>query len=359
MIFKYGSKMSKHPIKINRILFIRMSAIGDIILTTPLIRAAKARFPEAEVDFLTKQEHQELLAHHPLLHRVIGFDAGQGLAGLLGLAWELRKEHYDLVVDLHSNPRSILVRSFCGAKTKRRSRKYSLERRLLSWFGVNLLKNAVPVAERYFTALADFGISPNGDGPEIYLSKEDSQKAEKILAEAGLWGRRVIGLAPGASRFTKIWPAKNFAEAGYKLAKDLNAGVIILGGEEDREVSAQVFSGLKAAGVEKALNLAGKLSILESAAVIRSLELLVSNDSALMHLATAVQTPVVAIFGPTTKELGFFPYSQKAAVAQKEGLNCRPCSLHGDSACREKHFRCMTEISPETVVDAAEGLLKE
>ena len=351
--------MAREPYKIRKILMVRMSAIGDIILTTPLIRAAKSAFPEATIDFLTKQKYAELLEHHPLLRRAIGFDTDQGISGLLALIGELRKEHYDLVVDLQLNPRSILVRYLCGAHMQRRALKYSLERRLLKWFRINLLKKAPPVPERYFTALEDFNVRPNGYGPEIFPSAADEQKAEALLQKAGAAGQKLIGLAPGASRFTKIWPADRFAAAGEKLAKSLGAGIVILGGVEDSLISEQVVKKLKTNGTGPVLNLAGELSILQSTAVLKRLKLLLANDTALMHLATAVGTPVVAVFGPTTREFGFFPYSQKATVIQKAGMDCRPCSLHGDKSCPEQHFRCMLEIDPDQVAAAGSALLSE
>jgi len=351
--------MAEKKFRIRRILFIRMSALGDIILTTPLIRAAKTAFPEAEIDFLLKKRYEELLWHHPLIHRAIGFDTSLGLAGLLRLIREIRKEDYDLVVDLQLNPRSVLVRYFSGAWMQRRCCKFSLERRILVRFGINLLKNAAPVAERYFTALEDFGVKPDGGGPEIYPSPADSEKAQQIVNDAGLSGKRLIGLAPGASKFTKIWPANSFAAAGEKLARELKAGIVILGGCEEKVGAGEVFNRLKRLGADPVLNLAGELSILQSAAVLRQLQFLISNDTALMHLATAVNTPVVAIFGPTTKEWGFFPYGPNAAVIEKSGLPCRPCSLHGDATCPEKHFRCMVEITPDQVVNAAMELLKK
>jgi len=345
--------------KIRRILVVRMSAIGDIILTTPLLRAVRAKFPQAQIDFLTKSKYRELLEHHPLVHEVVGFDTSLGFRGLLRLVAGLRKEKYDLVLDLHSNPRSILVRLFCGAKMRRRSRKYSLERRLLKWFGINLMKNAPPVAERYFTALKNFGVKPDGLCAEIFPSSADLEKAESILSAAGLAGKALVGLAPGASRFTKIWPAHYFSAAGAKLAQELKAGIVILGGAEDKAAAAEVESRLKAEFPGPVMNLAGALSLLESAAVVRSVTILLSNDTALMHLASAGDTPVVAIFGPTTREMGFFPYCKKAAVIEKQGLDCRPCSLHGTDQCPEKHFRCMLDIEPQEVVRAAQKFFKE
>jgi len=349
--------MNLSLVKINRILLIRTSSFGDIILTTPLIRALKASFPSAQMDFFTKKQYQSLLEHHPSV-KVFGFDPEAGFFGLAKAIRELRAKKYDLVIDLQVNPRSILIRYFSGARMQRRYRKYSLERRLLKW-GINLLKSTPPVAERYFSALEDFGIKPNGKGPEIFFSEKELSQAKQILESAGLLGMPLIGLAPGASKFTKQWPAERFAKAGAALARELFAGAVILGGKEDAGVAEEVRSGLQAQGVEKVKNLAGELSLLASSAVISRLKLLISNDSALMHLATAVDTPVAAIFGATTRELGFFPYSRKARVLEINDLECRPCSLHGEKNCPEKHFRCMLEIEPEQVVEAAKNLLEQ
>jgi len=342
-------------IDFKRILIIRMSAFGDIILTTPLIRALKKAYPDAKIDFLTKKQFEPLLIYNPHLERVIGFDTEQGFWGLLKLIRSLKKEKYDLVVDLHINPRSILVRYFCGARLKRRYLKRSFERRLLKWFRINLLKNSQPVAERYFSALEDFGIEPDGLPPEIYFSEKEKAKADEIISSA-CQANYLIGLAPGASRYTKRWPAERFAWVGAKLAGELGAKIFILGGNEDKGVSYQVSSAMKAMRAEEPIDLTGRLNILESSALVKRLHLLISNDSALMHIATAVNTPVLAIFGSTSKELGFFPYSKKAKVVEVE-LECRPCSLHGKSACPKGHFKCMLEISPEKVYQTAKEML--
>jgi heptosyltransferase II len=351
--------MERQILKIDKMLFIRMSSIGDIILTTPLVRAAKKSFPEASIDFLTKKQYQQLLEHNPNIRRAIGFDTSKGIRGLVRLIEELRAEKYDLVVDLHVNPRSILVRYLCGARMQRRAQKYSLERRLLKWTRINLLKNAPPVAERYFTALEDFNVKPDGLGPEVYVSRLDQARAKKFMDLAGLSDRTLIGLAPGASKFTKRWPAENYALVGERLAREFNAGVLILGGDEDMKVCEEVVSRLKSAGIAPVLNLAGELSILQSTAAISRVKLLVSNDTALMHLAAAAGTPVAAVFGPTTRAMGFFPYSKKSVVIENERLACRPCSLHGDPACPKKHFKCMLEIKPEEVVEACKKLLAD
>jgi len=356
-----GDKIDRLKMRgeVRKVLFIRMSELGDIILTTPVIRALKNCFPAARIDYLTKAQFREVLSGHPLVRKVIGFDSRQGFWGLVRLVQDLRDEHYDLIIDLHINPRSILVRYFSGAWMMRRYRKYSLERRLLKWLRINLLNDAGSVVERYFSALDDFGISPNGALPELYISQADKRTAKEIIEKAGLSGRRLIGLVPGSRRKNKIWPLERFARAGEELAKEFDAGVVILGGEGEQEIGDGVYENLRQAGLERVINLTSKLSIMESSAVIGELDLVISNDTALMHIATAVGAPVVAIFGPTTREMGFFPYSQNALVVERKELKCRPCSLHGGDRCPKQHFKCMLEIEPKEVVEAGTRLLSQ
>ncbi len=340
------------------VLLIRLSSIGDIILTTPLIRALGVRYPEAAIDFVTKQEFAELLGQHPRLRRVYAFDSRRGFSGLRELAREVRSQRYDLIVDLHVNPRSLYLLSFAGAHMTRRYRKHTLKRQMLKRFRINYLKDARPVLERYFTALEDFGVYHDGLGPDIYLDAPSRERAEGILRDfIPQGGLRLIGLAPGASHGTKRWPAARFAKAALRLAEASEAGVVLLGSRQDEPVAQEVKDKLGKARALPVLDLVGKLRLLETAAVIQGLDLVISNDTALMHMAGAVKTPVVAVFGPTSRELGFFPFGENARVVEKLDLECRPCSLHGDEFCPEGHFRCMKEISADQVATAANELL--
>ncbi len=339
------------------ILLIRLSSLGDIILTTPLIRALSKHYPEASIDYVTKTEFAEILVDYPNIRHVYAFDSRSGFSGLRKLAKEIRSAHYDLAVDLHVNPRSIYLRTFGGARMVRRYRKRSLQRQLLRKFHINLLKDAGTVIERYFTALEDFGIAHDGLGPRLYPDAGSKQKAGELLMECGSGDRLLLGLAPGASRATKRWPASRFAEAAVSLAGTSRACFVLIGAGEDSPAARRVKEALSGEGNQEVIDLVGKLKLLEAAAVIEKLDLLLSNDTALMHMATAVNTPVVAVFGPTSRELGFFPFGGKARVIEKPDLDCRPCTLHGDAECPEGHFRCMNEIPADRVVEAGLELL--
>lgn len=334
------------------ILLIRLGRLGNVILVTPLLRALHQAFPAAAIDWVVKREYAELLQGHPGLREAIPLDTGQGPGRLLKLAQELRQRGYDLVLDLHGNPRSYLLSALSGAAERRRSRKWSLRRRLLTGLGLNLLRQAPSVAWRSFTAVEDFGLAPDHGRPELWPAAPARRHLEGLLAPLP---RPRIGLAPGASRLTKRWPAASFAEAGAVLARRFSGSLVLVGGGEDRgtgeEVRGRLPEGLPV------LDLSGRLSLPQAAAAIQGLDLLISNDTGLMHLATAVNTPVVAIFGPTTRELGFFPLGPKAAVIEHPNLGCRPCSLHGSAACPRGHFRCMLELPPERVIPPAEKFL--
>ncbi len=329
-----------------------MSAIGDVILTLPVVEALGERFPEAEIDYLVKSEYAEILAGHPRLNDLIVFDKSKGFAEYRQLVKRARKRRYDLIVDLHSNPRSMYLRLFAAPAMSRVYRKRVAERLLLKWFRWDLLHDAPPVADRYFTALEDFGIVRDGRRPRIFIPAEDKEKADKTLAAAGVpEGADILALAPGASYNTKKWPASHFARAALELCPPSRT-VVLLGGPGDRRETDEVKTTLAESGT-RAADLSGRMTLMGSAAVISRSSLLLTNDSGLMHVADALDKPLVAVFGPTSRELGFFPLGPGSRVAQVEGLECRPCSLHGDARCPLGHHRCMKELGPESVAALA------
>jgi heptosyltransferase-2 len=335
---------------------VRFSAIGDIVLTLPVLDALAERFPEARIDYATKAEFADLVRRHPAVGRVWSLQKGAGFAGLRRMAREMDGQGYDLMVDLHRNLRSAYLRHAVGAALKRVYGKRVLARLLLKYARINLLRHAPPVADRYFTALADFSIGRDGRLPALHLDDQAARAGDDALAGQGIGaGEEFIALAPGASHPTKRWPPLKFAQAGAELA---GAGMkaVVLGGGGDREAAGEVADELGRRGVA-AVDLAGRLSLIESAAVLRRARVLVTNDSGLMHVAAALKVPVVAVFGPTSRELGFYPLGPRSRVVESLELACRPCTLHGDLVCPRGHFRCMEEIGAERVVEAAREVM--
>jgi len=189
--------------------------------------------------------------------------------------------------------------------------------------------------------------------PTIYLSEEEKNEADKFLDRNGISkGITLIGLAPGAKWPTKKWMEEGFIEVGRKAVKEFGAGVLIFGGPDEADLSKRVAEGIG----NKALSVAGVAGLKETAALISRCKAFVSNDSGPMHMATAVGTPVIAIFGPTVKGFGFFPLG-RSTVVEKE-LRCRPCSLHGSKTCPKGHFECMKGITANEVFDKVEGVIQ-
>lgn len=340
---------------INKILIIRFSSLGDVVLATPLIRWLRQHFPEAELDFLVRQEYAELLHHYPGIDQLIEFDVKTGFSSLRKLKNRLKSNNYDVVLDIHNNLRSCylclgMAGFFSGTRILR-IRKQQFIRLLLVKFKINLYRRlygrVIPVWEKYLrTAKPLVGRPEAGGGrPEIFLTNGSKSKAKKNQTQL-LGNRNYITIAPGAKHFTKRWPAEYYSELLERIYQETKIEAVLIGGDDDVEVSENIQKGFDD---EAVMSLVGQLSIQETAAVIKGSSLLITNDSGLMHVADALAVPLIAIFGSTVEELGFFPGGPEAIVIQNSGLYCRPCSHIGRSHCPKAHFRCMQEVTPEIV----------
>jgi heptosyltransferase-2 len=350
-----------------KILIIRLSSIGDILLATPLLRALRKKFPAARLDFVVKAEFAEVLRHHPAIDKVYELDAKGGWPALKALGRRLRSERYEAIFDIHKNFRSRYLTRAARSPRVFRHRKLVFKRWLLVNAKINLLRNAPPIFQRYLDAAAPLGLAeaqPLADGRwlELFWREQDEQIAEEAL-RAQRWqpDQPLIGLAPGAGYFTKRWPAEYFGELAASLIQRGHQ-IAILGGKQDVDLSKKIEEIVEAALRCHArelplINLAGALSLLVSAAVIKRCRLLVANDSGLMHIAEAVGTPLVALFGSTTRELGFFPQLQASRLIENATLTCRPCSHLGHHQCPRRHFRCMRDITPEEVLLVVQEIL--
>jgi heptosyltransferase-2 len=330
------------------VLVVRFSAIGDILLTTPLLRAIRSRHPGARVAVLTKEPYVPLLSHNPHVSEVLSVAPGEGIRAI---AQRVRGVRYSHLLDLHGNLRSLALRRLAPGPW-RSYPKRRLERALLIAAKRDTYGAAVPVAERYFEAARELEVEPDFGPPDFYLAEDADRRAAERLEAAGLGRERpLVAIAPGAAHATKQWPPEHWIELIRRL-RSTGADVAILGGPDDAEVAELIA---RAAG-EHVANLAGTLGLQETGAVIRRAEALVSGDTGVMHMATGVGTPVVALFGPTVRQFGFFPYRAPASVVELD-LPCRPCSAHGSRRCPLGHHRCLREIVPDMVHTAlAEAL---
>lgn len=329
------------------ILLVRFSAIGDILLLTPLVRALRRRHPDARITVVTRAAFAPLLAHNPHLTSVIGWDP---LTPLAELGRGLKPLAFTDQLDLHGSLRSRALRWHVGGRWTRYP-AHRVPRAILIHTKRDVYRDRRPVAERYFDAASELDVTPDGGSLEVFLSRPELESAQAFLSSRGLGvSRQLIAIAPGAAHFTKRWPPHHWIALVRRLVEAGN-DVVALGGPDDLGVAETAA----AAGGDRAGSAAGAFDLPGSAALLKHARALVSGDTGLMHLATAVETPVVALFGPTVEQFGFVPYHAKATVLQRE-LSCRPCSSHGGPACPLKHHRCMQDLQPVDVLEALRRL---
>jgi len=331
-----------------RILVLRFSSIGDVVLTTPLLRALKTRYPACQLTFVTKAAMAGLVADHPAVTEVLTLESA---GSLTRLAAELRRRRFTHLLDLHGTLRARLLRVLVPGPWRGFNHRRH-ERSVLIRTKRDIYRDHRPVAERYFEAAEGLEVEPDGKPAEFFVSPRASQTAAAWLAETGLGAQRpLVVLAPGAAHFTKRWPvegwvglAQHLTSNGYDLA--------LVGGAADVQL-CQVVAEM--AGPRAAVA-AGRFDLQTTGALLRRTAVSVSGDTGVMHMATASGTPVVALMGPTVRAFGFFPYQAPAVVLERE-LYCRPCSAHGGARCPEGHHRCLREIHFPAVA-AAIGTLR-
>lgn len=324
------------------VLFVRFSSIGDLILTTPLLRAIRARHPGARLTFVVREDMADTLRHNPRLDELITWRHGTPLGPL---AEQLRAIPWTHRLDLHQSLRSLRLRAMVGGAWHSYP-KHRLRRTLLIATRRRLGQPIAPIAERYFAAARDLDVTPDGHAAEFFIAADADREAASFLADAGLGlRRRLVALVPGAARATKRWPEEHWHALVAKLAPTCDS--VILGGPAERHLGER----LARTGGPAVASAAGRFSLLVSAALLKRADVAVAGDTGLLHLATAVGTPVVGLYGPGVVELGFFPYQAAASVLQQD-LSCRPCSAHGSDRCPLGHHRCLRDTPPDAVVNA-------
>jgi len=339
---------------IEKILVIRFSSIGDILLVSPLLRVLHARFPNAEIDFLVKKRFADLVRYNPYVTQVFEFDEKRGLRDLRIHKEKIKNSHYDLLIDIHKNFRSAYVRYGAGARYVATYSKMRWPRFVLIITKLNMYPRLLSIYKRYLLSVADFGVQDDNQGLDIFFPDEYRVSAHKTLLENGFQNKKLkIGLAPGAGYFTKRWLPEYYAELADKLAEDLNAEILLFGDRNDLCITRLITRQMNT----PAIDMAGELSILETVAALERCDVLVCNDTGLMHIGCALKKKVVAVFGPTTEELGFFPVGENARVVQTD-ISCRPCSHVGSKRCPRGHFKCMKEITPNMVFEEIQQIIK-
>jgi len=345
-------------LELKKILIIRFSSIGDIILASPLIRVLYKRFPASKIDFVVRKQYAELIHYHPGLNSIYEFDTRGGFSELHKLAKIIRYNKYDLIIDIHNSLRSRYIRYYSGAKKAVVIDKRILARTMLVRFKKKYYKDFVSVAGRYIEPLKAFGIGNDAKGLEIFIPDETVSRISGKMSPLKLHTfKEIVGFCPSAKHATKRWPEERFIETGIRLAHELKAKIAIFGGKSDAALCAMITQGINSkSGEEYAVDYSDQFSLLETAAAIKFCDIIVTNDSGLMHIAAAMGKKIVAIFGSTVREFGFFPIGTENIIVERKGLYCRPCSHIGRSSCPEGHFRCMNEILTDDVVNAVKAI---
>ncbi len=325
-----------------KFLIIQSAFIGDVVLATPLIEKLRARFPDAEIDFMLRKGNESLLLHHPFLHEVIVWNKKQDkLRNLLSLLLRIRRSRYDKVINVQRFASTGFLTAFSAARET-----IGFDKNPFSFLFSTRITHSVGASgnlhetERNLQLISHF-TDQTYFRPVLYPSLEDYAFAEPYAKE------KFITLSPASVWFTKQYPFDQWVS----FIKKIPAGcrIFLLGGATDTTLCESIQEAAHRPQLEI---LAGRLSFLQSAALMAKAEMNYVNDSAPMHLASAMNAPVTAIYCSTVPEFGFGPLSDIRHFIQIDStLYCRPCGLHGYSSCPEGHFRCALEIRDEQLLN--------
>lgn len=308
-----------------KILIIRFSSIGDIVLTTPVIRCCKQQLKNTEIHFVCKAAFKSTLQHNPNIDKLFTFDKD-----INEVIPELKKENYDVVVDLHNNLRSRRLKLALGKKSIAFN-KLNVKKFLAVALKNKSLLPDVHIVQRYLETVAVLGVKDDDKGLDYFIS--DNEKVSlPIELQNGF-----VALVAGGSYYTKKIPVKKLIE----ICNQIKLPVALLGGKDDSEISAEVVSACK-----NAFNLCGKYSLNQSSSILQQASFVISSDTGLMHIASAFGKKIFSLWGNTIPEFGMYPYKsgEGSKILEVKNLKCRPCSKLGYSKCPKGHFKCMNDI---------------
>ena len=340
----------------NNILVVQTAFPGDIVLTTPLFKALKKEFPNSKLSLLTTPPGCQLLQENKEIDSLIPYDKkgeDKGIHSYFYLIARLREMNFDLCIAPHRSARTSLMALAAGIKERIGYTEASFS--FLYTKEVVRDKNQHEV-DRILSLLNPLQIEVNAEDkqPSLAISQESSENMGKRFDELGIKSDHlVIGVAPGSVWNTKMWTPEGFAAVIDNLIETYDAKVLLLGAPSDSEASNKVISICK----KEPIDLVGKTTLKELIAVIDRCKLIIGNDSAPGHVASARNVPVISIFGPTVPAFGYAPYGKDVIVVEKD-IPCRPCHHHGPKVCPKGNFRCMKEIKSAEVLEQVKRVIK-
>lgn len=316
--------------EINRILVITLSNVGDIILTTPVISALAKEFPDARMDVMVGPQGKDIFEKDPNIFKVIIYDKHMPMTEKARLQMKLKRLRYDLVVDIRNTIFPLLI-----------SPKYRTA--TIQKFPHHIIHSK----KKHLYRLKSVGIDNLDEASYIHITKDDEEYVDRLLTEQGI-ADPIAVISPGAKSHLKRWTAEGFAEVADRLMMECKASVVFIGSKEDEALVSDVIAKMK----DKPYNLVGRTNIRQLAGLMKRSKVLITNDSAPLHLGNAVGAKVVAIFGPTDPRK--YGPTGEFDVVVREKLSCAPC----ERAECDHNYECMRSIPPDAVFDAAKMIIE-
>jgi len=318
-----------------KFLIIRFSSIGDIVLTSPVIRCLKEQVKDAEIHFITKRKYESIVAANPNIEKVHVFDEN-----LIGMFPALKEDKFDYIIDLHHNFRS--------GRIKRRVCATSFSVNKLNWRKMLLIRlkiNRLPkkhIVDRYLETVSTLDVKNDGRGLDFFIPEKEEFKNDELPEP---FQKGYLAFVIAGTYFTKKYPVDKVSE----ICQNIDFPVILLGGKTEYDEGEIILSQSKG----NVLNYAGKISLNQSASLVRDANLVLTNDTGLMHIAAAFKKKILSFWGNTVPDFGMVPYqpNQVSEIFEVADLKCRPCSKLGHKKCPKKHFKCMNDIDTSLVIE--------
>lgn len=324
-----------------KILVFQTAFIGDVVLALPVVQTLKLQYPDSEIDFVCIPSTSKLLENNPYINEKIIFDkrgSDEGIKGMIKFSRKLKEKKYDLIISPHRSVRTSII-----VKLAKPSRSIGFDISGISFLYDDKVEYVQYDHEiiRNLSLLKPLNILIDDIiKPELFPGNQESKKIDEVFLENGLsYLDKIVAVAPASVWFTKQYPKEKILKVIGKLSED-NVKVVLIGGAKDVELKNYFDKNIH----EGVTNLIGKLSLLESAELLKRCTLLLTNDSAPLHIANSMGTLTIALFGATIPQFGFYPYGERDFIFETNGLKCRPCSIHGGDKCPVKTFDCMNNI---------------